>query len=119
MLMGCGSGIQVIREGNDALGLANTFLSARATSVMATLWPLDQTDAANNRVSEEREFHESMFAAGVFKEKTQRPAPMSSGCSVSLGAVYSFGKLGVPRGSYEYGELRNLKGSVSFAGRLC
>ncbi|KAL2816582.1 CHAT domain-containing protein [Aspergillus cavernicola] len=59
MLMGCGSGIQVIREGDDALGLVNAFLSAGATSVMSTLWPLDQTDAANFS----KEFYRNMFAS--------------------------------------------------------
>ncbi|KAL4869002.1 CHAT domain-containing protein [Aspergillus spectabilis] len=61
MLMGCGSGIQVIREGDDALGLVNAFLSAGATSVMATLWPLDQTDAAKFS----KEFYRNIFAGAA------------------------------------------------------
>lgn len=45
-LMGCGSGVQEVTKADDALGLLNSFLAAGATTVMATLWPLENSDAA-------------------------------------------------------------------------
>ncbi|KAL5340421.1 CHAT domain-containing protein [Aspergillus crustosus] len=58
MLMGGGSGIQVIRKGDDAFGLVNSFLSAGATSVVATVWHLDNSDAARFST----QFYWTMFA---------------------------------------------------------
>ncbi|KAH7322656.1 CHAT domain-containing protein [Stachybotrys elegans] len=43
-LIGCGSGQLVVSRGDDALGLVNGFLSAGATTVIGTLWPLDNQD---------------------------------------------------------------------------
>jgi len=46
LLLGCGSGVQEISKADDALGLVNGFLAAGATTVVATLWPLNSADAA-------------------------------------------------------------------------
>jgi len=45
VLMGCGSGSQVVSRGDDAIGLISAFFAAGVTSVIGTLWPLDNTDA--------------------------------------------------------------------------
>lgn len=45
VLMGCGSGSQVISKGDDAMGLISAFFAAGVRSVVGTLWPLDNADA--------------------------------------------------------------------------
>jgi CHAT domain-containing protein len=47
VLMGCGSGSQIINRGDDAMGLISAFFAAGVTSVIGTLWPLDNADAVN------------------------------------------------------------------------
>lgn len=45
VLMGCGSGSQVISRGDDSMGLISAFFASGVTSVIGTLWPLDNADA--------------------------------------------------------------------------
>ncbi|KAH8901128.1 hypothetical protein GQ53DRAFT_814608 [Thozetella sp. PMI_491] len=61
LLMGCGSGQLVVSQSDDTLGLITAFLAAGATSVVGTLWPLDNNDA----VKFSQEFYKTAFEAAT------------------------------------------------------
>ncbi|KAK3307883.1 CHAT domain-containing protein [Chaetomium strumarium] len=68
LLIGCGSGELVVSRGDDALGLVNGFLAAGATTVVSTLWPLDNRDGRDFA----RHFYLCAFGGGEGGQQEQR-----------------------------------------------
>jgi CHAT domain-containing protein len=64
LLMGCGSSELVVSHNDDALGLVNGFLAAGATSVIDTLWPIDNADA--------EEFSQGFYRNAFATDRTSR-----------------------------------------------
>lgn len=64
VLMGCSSGSQVISRGDDSMGLISAFFASGVTSVIGTLWPLDNADA----VKFSRDFYRNVLQEREWKK---------------------------------------------------
>jgi hypothetical protein len=65
MLIGCGSGTQDVALNEDSLGLFTAFFAAGATTVVGSLWPIENDDGL--------EFSKLFYQASFLRASDQKP----------------------------------------------